>query len=145
MARPTPNNPTGAQKSPKRTPATINLLEQAFAIDSSVKEACFFAGISIQCYYDWVKVDPKLAERLNALREKPVLTARNTVVKALVEPDHARWYLERKRPKEFGNKIQHGGELNANITITSAVAERLERSKKARTSAAGAQAKNPDA
>lgn len=84
------------------TPEVIQKLEQVFAMDGTVKEACLYAGISPSTYYDWVKDLPELSERFEALREKPVLKARETVINSLKTPDGARWYLERKRRKEFG-------------------------------------------
>jgi|SRR3990167_876308 len=109
MARPTKNNPTGAQKSPKMTPEAIKKLEEAFAIDATVEEACFYADISPQTYYNLVKKDPKLLEKFGRLREKPVLKARKTVVDSLDDPNHAKWYLERKRKAEFSERKENTG------------------------------------
>jgi predicted DNA-binding protein YlxM (UPF0122 family) len=83
---------------------TVNKLRQAFAIDATIEEACFYSGISKQCYYDNVKKDKKLLDQLEALRNKPVLKARQTVVNSLDNPDSAKWYLERKRKKEFAQR-----------------------------------------
>lgn len=103
MARPTENNPEGKQISPKFTESTIRKLEEAFAIDASVKEACYYADISTDTYYRWIKEYPELSYKLERLREKPVLKARQTVVKSLDQPDYAFKYLEKKRKDEFGN------------------------------------------
>lgn len=124
MARPTKNNPKGEQKSPKLTPETIRKLEGAFAIDASVKEACYYADISTDTFYRWIKLYPKLSYKLERLREKPVLKARQTVVKSLDQPDYAFKYLERKKKDEFsprqeltgkdGNPIQTSYEIKLN-------------------------------
>lgn len=82
----------------------IKKLEDAFAIDASIDEACYYANISHQTYYNWLKKKPELVERFERLRQKPVLTARQVVVKALAtDPEMALKYLERKKRKEFGN------------------------------------------
>ena len=92
---------------PKSTPQTLKKLEEAFAIDATIGEACFYADISEKTYYEWVKKDTKLGERFTALRNKPVLLARQTVVKNLKTPSIAFEYLKRKRRKEFGDSIDH--------------------------------------
>lgn len=124
MARPTKKNPEGKQKSPKLTEDTIRKLEEAFSIDASVKEACYYADISTDTFYRWIKLYPKLSYKLERLREKPVLKARQTVVKSLDQPDYAFKYLERKKKDEFsprqeltgkdGNPIQTSYEIKLN-------------------------------
>jgi hypothetical protein len=108
MARPSKNNPTGAQKSSKHTPEVIAKLEQAFSIDASIGEACFFADVSVASYHNWCSKDPKLMERFKALRNKPVLLARKTVVDNLKDVSTAKWYLERKLSAEFSTQNDLG-------------------------------------
>ena len=108
----------------KMTQDNINKLKEVFAIDGTIAEACFYANISVQTYYEWTKKNPKLSEEFNALREKPVLKARQTVVRSLDNPDYAFKYLERKKKDEFsprqeltgkdGNPIQTSYEIKLN-------------------------------
>lgn len=91
------------------TDLVVMKLEQAFALDCSVSEACFNAGISRTMYYAHVKEGDELHNRFQALREKPVLKARTTVVAALNNPADAQWYLERKRKNEFSSRSEHTG------------------------------------
>ena len=109
MARPTKKNPEGKQKSPKLTEDTIRKLEEAFSIDASVKEACYYADISTDTFYRWIKEYPKLSYKLERLREKPVLKARQTVVRSLDNPDYAFKYLERKKKDEFSPRQELTG------------------------------------
>ena len=91
----------------KFTAEVIRKLEQAFSLDCSIDEACFYAGIGVSTYYDNIKLKPGLSERFEALRNKPVLMARQTIVKSVESnPDMALKYLERKRRKEFGLRIE---------------------------------------
>jgi hypothetical protein len=87
-------------------------LEQAAALDATWEEMAFFAGISKSTLYNWLDTIPGLRERLDELREEPVLKARQTVVSALSDPNHAFRYLEKKKRKEFGNSMDltTGGE-----------------------------------
>lgn len=110
MARPTKNNPKGEQKSPKLTPETIRKLEGAFAIDATVGEACYYANISQDTYYRWIKKFPELSEKFKRLRQKPILTARQEVVKGLANnPEFSLKYLERKKKDEFSLRTEVSG------------------------------------
>lgn len=93
-------------------------LEEAFSIDCTVLEACFFAGISTQCYYDWIKDEPKLVDRFNELRQKPVLKARNVIVKSLENPEISKWYLERKAKGEFAQRSEVTGPGGVSLVLT---------------------------
>ena len=84
------------------TQEVINKLEQAFSVDATDIESCLFAGISHQTLYNYQEKHPQFLERKAALKHTPILKARGTVVKAVaVDPNVARWYLERRRPEEF--------------------------------------------
>ena len=91
------------------TPEVIRKLEEVFAIGGSDLEACFYADISKTALYEYQKDHPEFTERKEALKEKPILKARQTIVKALDDPQHAEWYLERKRKKEFANRQELTG------------------------------------
>jgi predicted GIY-YIG superfamily endonuclease len=95
------------QKKQKLTPDNIRKLEEAFSIDATVLEACFYADISSNTYYRWIKENPALYDRFERLREKPVLTARQTVVKAIAtDSEIAMKYLERKKKNEFSPRTE---------------------------------------
>lgn len=97
MARPT-----------KRTPELIGKLEYAFTIGASINEACFYAGIHKDTYYDWVKKEPELSDRFEALRESPIFVARESVMKGVKrDPDLALKFLERKKKDEFSTKTEN--------------------------------------
>ena len=105
MARPTKINPTGKQKKSKLTDETIRKLEEAFALDASILEACYYADISHDTYHRWIKEYPQLSDRFNRLREKPCLLARQSVIKAFKSDSNlALKYLERKKKEEFSLK-----------------------------------------
>lgn len=91
-------------------------LEQVFAIDGTVKEACSYADISYDSFYRYLKQHEELRNRIDQLRERPILKARQTIVKDLETPSGAQWYLERKRKKEFGNAPVTPG-INVSLQI----------------------------
>jgi len=95
------------------TADVVKKLEEAFSIDATVEEACFYADISRQTYYNNVKEGTQLFDRFKALRQRPVLKARQTVVQKLGESySNAMDYLKRKKKLEFGDStdITSGGE-----------------------------------
>lgn len=110
-------------------PAVIQKLEEAYSWDCTDAEACFHAGVSEAALYDYQKANPQFLERKRALKTKPVLAIRQTVivgivgrpaivdprtrvvVKAEVEPnpDLGLKYLERKKKDEFSLRIENTG------------------------------------
>lgn len=104
MTEPTKKKHPGGRPT-KMTPDVISKLQYAFAMDCTVREACLYAGVSHEAYNNYCQKHPEFREQVSRLRETPVLHARSTVVKDLKKnPDTAKWYLERKRKKEFTAK-----------------------------------------
>lgn len=93
------------------TPEIISKLEEVFSIGGTDEEACFYAGIGKTTLYNYQKEFPDYLERKDALKEKPILKARQTVVKALGDPNFAFKYLSKKRKNEFGDSIEVSGHL----------------------------------
>ena len=97
MARPT-----------KRSEELVNKLEYAFSLGCSVTEACLYADISRETYYKWCKVDESLSDRMEELRENPILIARESVIKGIkTDPDLALKFLERRKKDEFSTKTEN--------------------------------------
>jgi cupin superfamily acireductone dioxygenase involved in methionine salvage len=83
----------------------VKKLKEAFLLDCTIEEACYYAGISKQTYYNWKEKNEELFDHFDILRLSPIFKARRTVIGAL-ESDIkvAQWYLERKSKKEFSIK-----------------------------------------
>lgn len=97
----------------------IQKLEAVWAIDGSDKEAALYADISPAALCDYLKKNPKVSERKEALRNRPVLKARQEVVKGLDKnPEFSLKYLERKQAKEFApqSMMKHSGDAKEPIT-----------------------------
>ena len=97
------------------TSDVIAKLEQAFAIDATVEEACSYAEISRDAFYDYLKKEPTFSDRIEDLRNRPILKARQTIVKNLERPEGAKWYLERKRKNEFAQRQEFTGKDGADL------------------------------
>ena len=108
---------------PKITPELLQKLEDAFSNGYNDREALFYAEIPSSTFYLWQTRHPKFLERKEALKLRPNMAAKKTVVASLGDVNTAKWYLE-KKDQEFKpvNKIEHSG-----IIETSEIAD-IERS-----------------
>ena len=116
-------NPVG--RPTVKTDEVIRKIEEVAALDGSVEEMAYYAGIHRDTLYAWLKDDKDLSDRIQALRERPILKARQTIAKSLDDPKHAQWYVERKRKKEFGPglDVTSGGEKIQSNTL---IVERMD-------------------
>lgn len=74
----------------------IKKLEEAFSFGASDMEACFYAGVLQSSFNEYLKQNPKFADRREILKQRPILVARQTVMKAIKEnPEFAMKYLNR--------------------------------------------------
>ena len=95
----------------KMTEIVIGKLEEAFAYGASDREACFYADINPDTLYAYQKEHPEFSERKEALKERPILQARQKVVQEIQnDVKNAQWYLERKRKDEFSVRTELGGD-----------------------------------
>lgn len=72
---------------PKVTQDLVNKLEQAFAIDANVSEACAYAGISRETYYKHIRKNKELADRFEQLKLSLPLKARKNIATAIDKGD----------------------------------------------------------
>ena len=93
-----------------RTSDVNRKIEECAALGATIEEIAFYAGIHRDTLYDWIKKDKKLSDRIQELREKPILLARQTVVNGIKENyANAMDYLQRKRKAEFSLRTEHTG------------------------------------
>lgn len=95
----------------------LNKLEEVFALGGTDQEACMYADISHQTLYNYQKDHPDFIERKEALKEKPFLKARRTIIASLEDPNHAFKFMERKKKGEFGQSM----EIDATVHGPSAI------------------------
>jgi len=105
----------------------LSKLETVWALDGTAREAALYADISEGALNRYLAMHPQIRERRDRLKEKPVLQARQSVVKGLEgDPDLALKYLKCKRSDEFSEKIkqEHSGEVAA-VEISEEKYERI--------------------
>ncbi len=86
------------------TEKVLRKIEEAAAMDCSINEILLYADIDKTTYYTYLHQHPNFSERIERLRDTPVLAARATVVKLMRKGKsygNAMDYLSRKRKKEF--------------------------------------------
>ena len=90
------------------TDEKLQKLRQAFSIGCSDREACVYADVALSTLYNYQNANLEFIEEKAGLKEKPVLLARQVVVKSLEKEDvkTAQWLLERKKRKEFATRTE---------------------------------------
>ena len=109
---------SNAGRKPKMTKELVDKLEQAFAFGCTDEEACLYAGIHKQTLYNYQKKNPKFIDRKEQLKNKPVLLARECVVKNIKhDPDLAFKFLKAKTDEFNRDKPDQGNAPLPPITI----------------------------
>ena len=103
--KPTKGKKTG--RPPVITEPVLRKLEQAFAIDCTVEEACILAGIGTRTYYDFLDKHPDFSQTIELLRNIPFLLARQTIIDGIMNNySQAMDYMSRKKKGEFSHKLE---------------------------------------
>jgi len=94
------------------TDSTIAKLKEGFAQGFSVRNACIWADIGQDTYYDYCKKFPEFSDQCKTLQQKPLIKSILVINKALNEGDvsTAKWYAERKAKDEFSLRNELTGE-----------------------------------
>lgn len=100
------------------TPEVIARLEYAFVMGCTDSEACLYAGISHPPLYEYQQAHPEFTERKNQLKQAPFLKARTTIVESLSNPEHAKWYMERKLKAEFAARTEITGKDGESLNVS---------------------------
>jgi hypothetical protein len=98
---------------------TIAKLKEGFAQGFSVRNACIWADISQDTYFNYCKKNPNFSDQCKTLQQKPLIKSILVINKALNEGDvsTAKWYAERKAKDEFSLKTEteHSGEVKSKV------------------------------
>ena len=94
------------------TPEVIKKLKEGFSQGFSIANACIWADISAQTYFDYCTSHPNFSDYCKALKQKPLIKSILVINKALNEGDvaTAKWYAERKAKDEFSLRQEITGE-----------------------------------
>ena len=96
----------------------VGKLEYAFMKGFNVTEACDYAEISRDTYYDNLKKNKKFSDRIERAKTNLQRCAKLNLAEAIEsgDLDESKYYLERKCKDEFSPKqeIQHSGTMEIN-------------------------------
>ena len=84
----------------------VKKLESVYQLGVSDEIACNYAGISKETLYTWRDKYPELVDRLDGAKHYARIAAGSVVMEAIKNKDvnTAKWWLEKKYSKEFGNQ-----------------------------------------
>lgn len=86
----------------KITTDVLTKLETALSMGCTVSEACAFANVCRDTFYEHIRNDQDFSDKIERWRLNPILKARKTVFDRLgSDAKTAQWYLERKLPQEY--------------------------------------------
>lgn len=90
----------------KITEDILRKLKEAFLIGCTDEEACFYANIGIRTMYDFQEANDWFSQWKEALKDNPTIQARKTLFAGLGKSEDAKWFLERKKKKEFSPRSE---------------------------------------
>lgn len=91
---------------PEISEESVGKLLDALSWGCSVTDACNFAEISRDSYYEYCKRHPEFSDKCEYLKAATSIHARMAISNAIKSGDvaTAKWYLERKHKDEFSTK-----------------------------------------
>ena len=90
----------------KLTPEMKSKIEEVAALDGTVEEMAYYCDVSRQSIYNYLEEDKELFDKVERLRQRPILLARQTINKKMTESySNAMDYVKRKKRQEFGDNI----------------------------------------
>lgn len=92
---------------PKIWEEQFRIIEECLRLDCTIEEACIYAGISTQSYYNYRKQDVDFALRMDRARDFPKMMARAAVQRRIRQGDAktALRYLELRDKKRYNTDV----------------------------------------
>lgn len=100
------SKPTSKYGGYKYTPEVVNRLNEGLLMGLTIDQACTYAGIHRDTYYDWCKKVKGFQEQMERAQLNPFLKAKQTIFNNLDKTDVAQWYLEHKARQEFSTRTE---------------------------------------
>lgn len=127
-------NNKAAGRPTKMTEEVVGKLEYAFAKDFNVCEACDYAGIHRDSYYEWLKKCPEFSDRMEKAQTNLKRKAKINIADKIEEGDIdvTKWFLERRAKDEYS--VKQSVEVSGIAEEQSKLSELLEQRKARRGS-----------
>jgi hypothetical protein len=90
----------------------IRKLEAAFHNDYDISEALIYSGVKRTTYYAELKRNEQFANKMKEAQSKVSMKCKSVIVEAILngDPLNARWWLERRRRKDYATRSELTGE-----------------------------------
>ncbi|MBQ8300736.1 MAG: hypothetical protein IJX57_02050 [Clostridia bacterium] len=115
----------------KFTDEVVNKLEYAFSKGFNITEACNYAEISRETYYNYLEENQEFFDKMERAQTALQRRAKINLAERIEggDIDESKYYLERKCKDEFSSKqeIQHSGNMNINNPMSGLTTEELRK------------------
>lgn len=81
----------------------VEKLESILKIGGTIDEACSYAMIDKQTYYNWIEAKEGFSTKMEAAQKYPDIVAKNIVVDSMIKQKDlttAKWWLEKRQFKD---------------------------------------------
>ena len=113
----------------KMTDEVVRKLEYAFSKDFNITEACHYAGIGRNTYYDWLENNEEFSNRIEQAQSDLKRKAKMNIADKIEEGDTevTKWFLERRAKDEYS--VKQAVEVSGLADEQSKLSELLEQRK----------------
>ena len=104
---------------PVKIAITLKRLEDGFMTGFNIMEACLYAEVSREWFYEYIKKNKGFSDRIDMLKNKPSMIAKNNLLKKINAGDEAisKWWLERKNKDEFSTQVETVNKFDDTQTV----------------------------
>lgn len=108
----------------KKTPEVVKKLCDAFKIDATVEEACWYAGISKVIFYKWYKEDEEFFNEIESAKTFAFIVARKKLMQSMDSENEAiaqRGAIEflKRRDRRYADRIE--GKIDGDVEVSGEV------------------------
>lgn len=102
----------------KKTEKLVNKLIEGFKADFTVEEACAYAGISKEAFYNWKEKDPKFVDEIEAAQRYIFTLAKKNILNAIKDnsTDDSWKLLQKRQAERYQEKITTEN-VNKNLNV----------------------------
>ncbi len=101
------------------TPEIVGKLIEAFEMDCTIGEACAYADIHRDTYYDWAKKHPQFSYNMQKAQERPFIKAKKILFLSMETAQDAIKFLERRQKDLYALRLENTGKNGEPLQLIS--------------------------